>query len=155
MRLFKVKGRREMLLHPTTDKNYRNWAFCCLEIRRLTGEWELYAAYKVVDYAAYYFIRKKGMDAYKADCRKKCHRISRKISWYSKLRDRIAAAVPDSPEAHLLQIGDMLDMIGHIIDITPRHSEKRVIQALYKCSSDGSSINGLDAYQLLSFGYGR
>jgi hypothetical protein len=49
----------------------------------------------------------------------------------------------------------MLNMVGNVIEITPRHSKKRTFKALSECSADGKRVNKLDAYDLMSFGYGK
>ena len=152
MRLLQ-KGRRKMLLRPNSPAACRNWAYCCAAIDKLEKEFNYCAAFKG-DMKDYFYIKANGMEAFKNLCRKKCQRISRKITLYRKLRDRIAA-MPDAPERRLLQVEDMLNMIGNVIDVTPRHSKKQVFRALNECSDDGTLINDMDAYMLLSFGYGR
>ena len=76
------------------------------------------------------------------------------MSHYAALRDKLAAELIE-PEKHLLQLEDMLNMVGNVIEITPRHGRKRIFKTLTKCSPDGTKINKLDAYALLSFGYGK
>ena len=89
-----------MLVLSNHAADYRNWAYCCVAIRKLT----------------------------------------------EKL---------DSPEKHLLQIEDMLNLIGNVIEVTPRHSRNRAFLALNECSTDGSQVNGFDAFELLAYGYGK
>ncbi len=142
-----------MFLHLNCSTDIRRWAHCCAAIDRLKEEFNHYAAYRgAMD--AYFYIKANGMDAYKNLCRKKCQRISRKITSYRKLRDRIAAML-DAPQSRLLQVEDMLNMVGNVIDVTPRHSKKQRFRALNECSEDGTRLNGMDAYMLLSFGYGK
>lgn len=96
-----------MLVLSNHSADYRNWAYCCVAIRKLTEKLDSYAA---------------GLD---------------------------------SPEKHLLQIEDMLNLIGNVIEVTPRHSRNRAFLALNECSTDGSQVNGLDAFELLAYGYGK
>ena len=142
-----------MLLRPNSPAAYRNWAYCCAEISKLEEEFNFYAACKP-DMKFHSYIKIYGMEAYKNVCRKKCQRISRKITLYTKLRNRLETKL-DAPNSRLLQVEDMLNMIGNVIDVTPRHGKKQVFRVLNECSSDGTKVNDLDAYMLLAMGYGR
>ncbi len=143
-----------MLIHPTFSRNYRNWAYCCARIRDLFKSMEAYSAGKVTCMAEYSMIKTMGRNYYDGYCLEKCHRISRRIAGYLKLRDSIASEI-GFPEKHLLRDADMLHMIGNVIETTSRHGKEKSYCALNGCSADGSKINGLDAYDLLALGYGK
>lgn len=148
------KGKTQMLIHPNHSSAYRNWAYCCAQINRLTEEFELWSAGKPRTACAYYYLQANGRAAFMEHCKQRADVFAKKISHYTKLRDKLAAELID-PEKHLLQLEDMLNMVGNVIEITPRHSKKRTFRTLSKCSPDGTKINKLDAYDLLSFGYGK
>ena len=62
--------------------------------------------------------------------------------------------------SEVIKVEDMLDMVGNVIETTPRHSRKKRFTTLAGCSSDGTFLKTqdgekFDAYKLLSFGYGR
>ena len=148
------KGRRKMFIHPNHSVEYRNWAYCCARIRRLTKDFDYFAAGRAPA-GAYYSIKANGKAAYNETCKKKCAAISRKLVRYTQLRDKLAAEL-GNPEDHLLQIEDILQLVGNVIETTPRHGKKRRFTSLLKCSPDGSCIDKrFDAYVLLSFGYGK
>lgn len=143
-----------MLIHPNHSSAYRNWAYCCAQINRLTEEFKLWSAGKPRTACAYYYLQANGRAAFMERCKKRADVFAKKISHYTKLRDKLAAELID-PEKHLLQLEDMLNMVGNVIENTPRHSQKRTFKTLSKCSADGKRVSGLDAYDLLSFGYGK
>ena len=170
------KGRRKMLIHPNHSNSYRNWAYCCAAINRLNKEIEL-CLNGPIPAGAYGYIQANGKRAYIERRKKRIPALARKIAHYAKLRDKIAAKL-DAPEKHLLQVEDILNMVGNVIEITPRHhkstlaircvfgvgnvieitprhKKEKVYLALNKCSEQGSQVNGLDAYQLLALGYGK
>lgn len=147
------KGRRKMLIHPNHSSAYRNWAYCCAAIRKLTKEIE-YRENGPIPGGAYFYIKVHGKEAFLANRKKRIPKLTRKISHYAALRDKLAAELV-APEKHLLQLEDMLNMVGNVIEITPRHSKKRTFKALSECSADGKRVNQLDAYDLMSFGYGK
>lgn len=144
-----------MLISPNASTPYRNWAYCCSAIRDLAAMLALYSQNKITNMGEFYRIKSAGRKVYEDDCREKCRVIARKMWHYTRLRDQIALELGD-PEQHLLQTEDMLNMIGHVIEVTPRHGKAKEYQALTHCSPDGTYINErFDTYQLLSFGYGR
>ena len=143
-----------MLVLSNHAADYRNWAYCCVAIRKLTEKLNSYAAGKVTDISEYYRIKSSGRNAYNDYCSRKCQEISRRLARYICLQEKLAAGL-DSPEKHLLQIEDMLNLIGNVIEVTPRHSRNRAFLALNECSTDGSQVNGFDAFELLAYGYGK
>ena len=170
------KGRRKMLIHPNHSNSYRNWAYCCAAINRLNKEIEL-CLNGPIPAGAYGYIQANGKRAYIELRKKRIPALVRKIAHYAKLRDKIAAKL-DAPEKHLLQVEDILNMVGNVIEITPRHhkstlaircvfgvgnvieitprhKKEKVYLVLNECSAQGSKVNGLDAYQLLALGYGK
>jgi hypothetical protein len=148
------KGRRKMFILPNSSQDYRNWAYCCIQIRNLQKSLDSYSACKVVTMKDYYFIKTKSKNQYNKYCLDKCHRISSKICRYIKMRDNMAAKL-NNPEKHLLQVEDMLNMIGNVIQVSNRHGKNTQFLALNECSSNGKTINNLDNYNLLSLGYGK
>ena len=143
-----------MLIHPNYSRDYRNWAYCCTKMRDLFKKLKYYSAGKITNIGEHYKIQTQGRAAYNEYCLQQCRRISNRLIRYLKLRDKIAAKL-DSPEKHLLQREDMLNMVGNVIEITPRRNNKKMFKTLSKCSADGTYISGLDSYDLLSFGYGK
>lgn len=143
-----------MLVLSNHSADYRSWAYCCVAIRKLTEKLNSYAAGKVTDVSEYYRIKSRGHQVYNDYCSRKCQKMSRRLARYICLQEKLAAGL-DSPEKHLLQIEDMLNLIGNVIEVTPRHSRNRAFLALNECSTDGSQINGLDALELLAYGYGK
>ena len=148
------KGKRKMLIHPNYSRDYRNWAYCCVRIRTLSKMLDLYSAGKVTNMGEQFRVKIRGRKLYDRYCLEKSHRISRRLTRYLKLRDSIASVL-GSPEKHLLQREDMLNMIGNVIENTPRHAGKTCYCALNECSADGSRINDFDAWDLLALGYGK
>lgn len=148
------KGRRKMFLHPNHSADYRNWAHCCLKIKKLYKEINLCKDRKFIDPAAYFFIKANGKEAYFKSKESMIPELMRKVSRYEALRDKLAAKLID-PEKHLLQVEDLLNMIGNVIDIAPRHSKEKKYLVLYDCSCDGTEVMGRDAYELLAHGYGK
>ena len=147
-----------MLLHPNHSADYRNWAHCCLKIRELYEEIDTWNNDKSIPAEAYYFIKGNGKKAF-LELREKqkkeaIPKLMRKISRYIALRNKLAVKLIE-PEKHLLQVEDLLNMIGNVIDITPRHDKKRKFLALSTCSEDGTSVNGRDSYEFLVHGYGK
>jgi hypothetical protein len=147
------KGIRKMFITPNYSKDYRNWAYCCAAITRLIEEIE-YCENGPIPGSAYGYCKANGMKAFLENRKKIIPKLTRKISHYAALRDKLAAELV-APEKHLLQLEDMLNMVGNVIEITPRHSKKRTFKALSECSADGKRVNKLDAYDLMSFGYGK
>ena len=147
------KGRRKMLIHPNHSSAYRNWAYCCAAIRKLTEEIE-YCENGPIPAGAYGYCQANGKKAFLENRKKIIPQLTRKISHYAALRDKLAAILVE-PEKHLLQLEDMLSMVGNVIEITPRHSNERQFEALSKCSADGKYVSGLDTYDLLTFSYGK
>ena len=149
------KGRRKMFIRPNQSTEIRNWAYCCVAIRNCQFLLNYYAVGKTPDIAGYHILRSRGRAGLNEYCRKKAHTLSRKIARYTQLRDKFAAELGD-PDARLLQLEDILNMVGSVIEITPRHSRERVFKTLLKCSPDGSCIDKeFDACKLLAHGYGR
>ena len=143
-----------MLIHPNHSSAYRNWAYCCAAIRKLTKEIE-YCESGPIPPGVYFSHRYNGgSKAYIEQRKKRIPALKRKISRYAALRDKLSLKL-DSPEKHLLTIEDMLNMIGNVIETTPRHGRKKSYCALNKCSSHGRKVNDLDAYDLLALGYGK
>ena len=147
------KGRCNMLIHPNHSSAYRNWAYCCTAIRRLAEEIE-YCENGPIPGGAYYYCKVNGKQAFLNNRKKRIPGLTRKISHYAALRDKLAARLVE-PEKHLLQLEDMLNMVGNVIEITPRHSNERKFKTLSECSANGIYVSRLDTYDLLSFGYGK
>ena len=143
-----------MFLHPNHSADYRNWAHCCLKIRELYKEIDFCKDRKSVEGGAYFFIKTQGKEAYFKRKESRITKLMRKVSRYAALRDKLAAKLID-PEKHLLQVEDLLNMIGNVIDIAPRHSKEKKYLVLYDCSYDGTEVMGRDAYELLAHGYGK
>ena len=149
------KGRRKMFIRPNQSIQVRNWAYCCVAIRNCQFQLDRYAAGKTPDIAGYYILKSRGRAGLNEYCREKAHTLSRKLARYTQLREKFAAEL-DHPESHLLELEDILNMVGHVIEITPRHGRKRMFKTLLECSEDGTCIDEeFDAYKLLSYGYGR
>ena len=157
------KGRRKMFIRPNHSIEYRNWAYCCSAIHRCQFLLDYYSAGKTPDMYGHSILRQRGRTEFLKYCLKKARMLSRNIDRYTQLRDKLAAGL-DAPESHLLQAEEMLDMIGNVIEITPRHSREKRFTTLAGCSSDGTFLKTqddeeddeeFDAYKLLSFGYGR
>ena len=152
-----------MFIRPNHSIEYRNWAYCCSAIQSCQFLLNYYSAGKTPDISGHFILKQHGRTGLLEHCLKKARRLSRKIARYTQLRDKLAAGL-DAPESHLLQAEEMLDMIGNVIEITPRHSRKKRFTTLAGCSSDGTFLKTqddeeddeeFDAYKLLSFGYGR
>lgn len=142
-----------MFIPTNHAQDYRIWAYCCTSINRITEEIN-YCESGPIPAGAYFYIQANGKEAFFKDRRKRIPALKRKISRYAALRDKLSLKL-DSPEKHLLTIEDMLNMIGNVIETTPRHGRKKSYCALNTCSSDGSKLNDLDAYDLLALGYGK
>ena len=136
-----------MLITPNHAEDYRNWAYCCARIHVLFKKLDSYSAGKVTNIGEHYKIQSSGRRAYNEYCLKRCHRIARRLFRYTKLRDKIASRL-DSPEKHLLQAENMLNIIGNVIEVPQRRGTEKSFCVLKECSSDGSRINGFDAYDL-------
>ena len=143
-----------MLITPNHAGDYRNWAYCCARINALFKKLDSYSAGEVTSFKEHSQFKCLGRSAYNKYCLEQCHRIARRLFRYIKLRDKIASKL-DSPEKHLLQVENMLNMIGNVIEVPQRRGTEKSFCVLNECSSDGSRINGFDAYDLLSFGYGK
>jgi hypothetical protein len=153
------KGRRKMFIRPNHSIEYRNWAYCCSEIHSCQFLLDYYSAGKTPNPSGHFILKSSGRTGLLEHCLKKARMLSRKIARYAQLRDKFAAGL-DAPDSHLLQVEDMLDMVGNVIEITPRHSRKKQFTTLAGCSSDGTFLKTqdgekFDAYKLLSFGYGK
>ena len=147
------KGRCNMLIHPNHSSAYRNWAYCCVAVRRLVKEIND-CENGPIPAGAYGYCQANGIQAFRNNRKKRIPGLSRRMSRYAALRDKLAASLID-PEKHLLHLEDMLNMVGNVIEITPRHSNERKFKTLSECSADGIYVSGLDTYDLLSFGYGK
>ena len=144
-----------MFISPNQPRAYRNWAHCCIAIRHLSGILEKYSRRTFTTVAKLNMIKTEGRTAYEEHCRMRSGVITRKLARYARLRDAIAAEF-DAPEKHLLPVCGILDMVGNVIEITPRHSREKVYKSLLECSPDGTSIDReFDAYRLLEAGYGK
>ena len=153
MQIYK-KGRCKMIIPKNHAQDYRIWAYCCASINRITEEIN-YCESGPIPAGVYFGFRYNGgSKAYIEQRKKRIPALKRKISRYAALRDKLSLKL-DSPEKHLLTIEDMLNMIGNVIETTPRHGRKKSYRVLNKCSSDGSKVNDLDAYDLLALGYGK
>ena len=143
-----------MFISPNSSQDYRNWAYCCIQIRDLQKSLNSYSSGKIFTMKDYYYIKTISRTEYNNYCLDKCHRISRKIRLYLKMRDSIASKL-NNPENYLLQIEDMLNMIGNVIKVSNRHNKENSFLALNECSLDGKTINNLDNYDLLFLGYSK
>ena len=143
-----------MFILPNSSQDYRNWAYCCIQIRNLQKSLDSYSACEVVTMKDLCFIKTQSRNQYNKYCMDKCHHLNNKISHYIKMRDKIAVKL-SNPENHLLQVEDMLNMIGNVIKVSNRHNNEYSFLALNECSSNGKTINNLDNYDLLSLGYGK
>ena len=77
-------------------------------------------------------------------------------------KQRLWIATADIKDMYVEQNGTMVpflkilaDLIGNVIEVTPRHRRNREFFALNECSTDGSQVNGFDAFELLAHGYGK
>lgn len=145
-----------MIIYPNRPAIYRNWAYCCIKIRKLSDLWETYYAGKIRGMGEYGLLQSQGRRAYLHYCKEKCSRISRKIARYEKLKNQIAGKIGD-PEQHLLLIEDAMALIGNVIEIKPRRSKKGtfILLTTLENSSDSFLLNGYDTYDLLLHGYGK
>ena len=149
-----------MFIPPNVPENYRKWAVCCDAIRRYSPKRDLYAAGRAADYSDLGAVKCCRRQEFLLYCRKKMHKLERKIARYSALRDKLAPEL-DNPEKYLLETSDLLNLVGNVIKISRRNESKSFYLALSECSGDGKTVSGknsgndFDALELMSLGYGK
>ena len=149
-----------MFLSPNVPENYRKWAFCCVEVKRYTCYHDRYAQGKPTGYFEALRVKMDKKWDSAAAFKKEAARLSRRIVHYSALRDKLAATL-DDPEKYLLDTHDMINMLGHVINISPKRHAAPSYLLLTRCSPDGKTVCGSDdsrhfnALELLALGYGK
>ena len=161
-----------MILEPNVPKSVRNWAACRVRIRKAERLIEQLSAGHPNTYRQFCslkVLRRKEFTTQVAI--PELRRLGKRVRRYRAIAEAIEAQGGD-PGKYLLSQREMLELIGSTLHfITSRHKE--IFLTLQYCSPDGkrlffkgdsgenimpsdfNNIGGIDALDLLSFGFGR
>lgn len=159
-----------MILEPNVPKSVRNWAACRVRIRKAEHLIERLSAGQPITYRQFYSRKALGLEEFTAQVAiPELRRLERLIRRHRAIAEAIEAQ--GEPETHLLGKREMLELIGHTLHFTRHHKE--TFLTLQYCSADGERLfckgdygshikpcdsdnsSGIDALDLLSFGFGR
>lgn len=158
-----------MILEPNVPKSVRNWAACQVRIRKLEHLIERLSAGHPTTYRQFGALKALGREEFIVQVAgPEVRRLKRQNRRYRLLVRTLKALA--EPQKHLLGKREMLELIGNTLHFTEHRAD--TFLTLQYCSADGESINGktgngkrifceyhdsdgIDALDLLSFGFGR
>ena len=159
-----------MILEPNVPKSVRNWAVCQVRIRKAEHLIERLSTGHPTTYRQFCSLKVLGSKGFTAlVVIPELRRLERLIRRHRTIAEAIEAQ--GEPEKHLLGKREMLELIGSTLHFTSHHRE--TFLTLQYCSSDGerlffngdsgehtvsgdfNSSGGIDALDLLGFGFGR
>ena len=151
-----------MILEPNVPKYARNWATCQVMLARTERALMSLRVGKPTTLSESWFIKFKGREKFIEEvARPAIPRLERGCRHYRALIR--ALTTHGSPLQYLFSRREMLELIGVTLHYTDRRSNE-IYRTLLYCSPDGKRLfcdldngesNGIDALDLLSFGFGR
>lgn len=148
-----------MILEPNVPESVRHWAVCRVRIRRAEQLIERLSAGHPTTYRQFGELKALGREKFIAQVAEPAlRRLERRKSRCRVIAEALEAQC--EPQKHLLGKREMLELVGRTLHFTLHHAETYL--TLQCCSADGERLfgtfvprDGIDALDLLSFGFGR